>query len=195
MGYRTEQRMCPSCGGFGTTNSTEWVRNPYPGGQTTIPVTSKKTCFTCFGRGTTDHSVYVPDPVKQRPVSTDSSVSSKKERRSKKWKPEDDGLYPVGSEELKNADAKFAATIIAVPSALAFFFYRFNDFPTLTQGGILSAVIFVVIYFTLSKPLRGLTLALAKIVEVTFKFIGFILKAVICIAFILFVLYVIKEIL
>lgn len=192
MGYKTEQRMCSGCGGFGSWDKTEYVSNPNPGGRTTMPVTRRETCFTCGGLGTTKHSVYEPDPVSTGSVSKGVSCRLTQSPRSI-WSPPDKSLSSEGHEDLKKARAKTVATIIAISSALALFFSTINEFPAVNQRGILSAFVFAVIYFTLSRPLRGLSVALAKLVEVAATIVRTLLKVALWLAAIAMALYLIKE--
>ena len=174
MGYRTEQRMCSSCGGYGSYDRTVYVSNPNPTGPFSIPVTKRETCLTCGGMGTKNHSVYEPDPVPRYPVQEIKSPS-RKEKNGKLFNPDEYALYEKDSEALKNAKVKFAAKIIALLSTLAFFFYTYNIFPTLTQGLIGSGVVFGAVFFTLSKPLRGLTLAITAVMHYVLKVISTLL--------------------
>jgi len=192
MGYETEQRMCSSCGGFGSRNKTEYVANPNPGGRTSMPVTRRETCFTCGGLGTTNHSVYVPDSVPTTPASTDSARRPPKQTRSI-WKPPDKGLTPEGHEDLKKARVQSIALVIALSAGVAFYFSTNTAFPTVEQRGMLSVLLLGVMYVTFTKPLRGLTLALAKLVEVTLTLVRTVLKIALWIGIIGLVLYVIKQ--
>ncbi|MDH5232690.1 MAG: hypothetical protein OEY38_21740 [Gammaproteobacteria bacterium] len=142
--------------------------------------------------GTTGHSVYEPDPVP--PVSTGSQPRSRKQPWFK-GKSRGSSVDLDGGEALKNAHAKPIALLAAIISALAFFIYTINDFATPNQGGIVSALVFVVVYFNLSKPLRGVTLAVVKLVGVTAKVIGSLFKFALWIAVIVFIGYVIKAVL
>ena len=191
MGYKTEQRMCSSCGGLGSFTRTDWIDNPNPGGQTTIPVNRQESCSSCFGSGRVSQSVYEPDPVPHYPVQEKSESASRKKKG--KFNLPKFGSPSEGSEETKIIKARFVAKIIALLGAFSFFYFTYNEFSTFTQGLIWSCVVFVALFFILTRPLRGFTLAIATVMHYVIKGLVGIYIVVFYVLFISFVLYILSK--
>lgn len=188
MGYKTEQKMCSSCGGFGSFSRTDWVDNPNPGGQTSVPVTRQESCSSCFGSGRVSQSVYEPDPVP--PYSVKEKRESASRKKKGKFKLTEFGPHSEASEETKIIKARFVAKIIALLGAFSFFYFTYNEFSSVSQGLIWSGVVFGVLYFILSKPLRGFTSVIATILDYVVKVLVGISIAVYWILLIAFISYV-----
>ncbi|MCA9466282.1 MAG: hypothetical protein KC643_12690 [Nitrospira sp.] len=188
MGYKTEQIMCLSCGGFGSFTRTDWVDNPNPGGQTSIPVTRQESCSSCFGSGRISQSVYEPDPVPLYPVQEKKESASKKKKG--KFNLTEFGYSSEGSEEFKVINTRFVAKIIALLGAVSFFYFTYDEFSAVSQGLIWSCVVSGVLYFILTRPFRRFTSVIATILDYVVKIIVGISLVVYWILLIAFISYI-----
>lgn len=192
MGYRTEQRMCSSCSGYGSYDRTVYVSNPNSTGPFSIPVTKRETCLTCGGMGTKNHSVYEPDPVVPTHGSRNSSLQVTRPSRSI-WLTPGKSLTPQGLEDLKKARVQTIAMWLGLFSGVACYFSTTQTFPAIEHRAIVSVMLLGVVYFMLTKPLRGLTAGVGKLVEVTTTVVRIVFKIAIGIGVIGLVLYVLKQ--
>ena len=177
MAFRTEKTTCNSCGGAGSHQRTDWVSNPHPTGATTIPVTRRETCYVCCGTGTVSKQVYVPDPPRAS-SSHNSPSPTRQPKNRKKRMPADVRVYPVGSEELEKANAKFLSHCTGLPVGVGLFIFlcvQSVSFATATTVGL---VAYGSLFYLLSYPFRWLTLGVASTVTFTFKILIIAVKVV-----------------
>lgn len=74
------------------------------------------------------------------------------------------------------ADAGTIAFLAAAPAAIASFLYAASFAESFATKAIVAAVVFVAIYYTLTKPLRPLSSAIAAILNVAFAVAGLLVR-------------------
>jgi len=142
--------------------------------------------------GTKNHSVHEPDPVAATQGARDSSLQVTRPSRSI-WLPPGKSLTPQGLEDLKKARVQAIAMWLGLFSGVECYFSTTHTFPAIEHRAIVSVMLWGVVYSLLTKPLRGLTAGVGKLVEGTTTVVRIVFKIAIGIGVIGLVLYVIKQ--